>query len=198
MTTAEGVAGIVLAAGEGVRFGSAKQLAELGGRPLLEYPLAVLASAPLERRLVVLGCEADRVMESVDLHGCEPVLCEGWEEGQARSLACGIEAAGEADAVLVLVGDQPGVTPDAVARVLDARGEPGLAVRATYGGSPGHPVLLERELFGEILALKGDAGARLVLDRLKEGVVEVPCDDVASGLDVDTSEDMERAVNAWE
>lgn len=188
-----GVTGLVLAAGAATRFGSPKQLATREGRPLLEHSLAALAAAPLDRRLVVLGAEADRIRAQVDLHGCEVVVCEDWAEGQARSLACGVAAADGAEAVLVLLGDQPGVTAEAIERVLAARGAPALAVRATYGGAPGHPVLLERPLLGRVRELQGDVGARVLLEGRGELVREVACDDVGSGRDIDTAEDLREA-----
>src|SRR3954452_20722951 len=134
------IAGIVLAAGAGTRFGGRKQLAELDGRPLLEHALEAMESAPVARRLVVLGADADEIRAGVDLHGAEPVVCEDWAEGQAASLRAGVAALGaDCDAALVVLGDQPRISPDAVARVVAARGDGALALRATYGDVPGHP-----------------------------------------------------------
>ncbi len=182
------MAGIVLAAGGGSRFGAAKQLASLRGRPLLEHSLATLAAAPVERRIVVLGAEAERIRDGVDLQGAEPVICADWAQGQARSLAAGIAAAGDAAAALIVLGDQPLISPVAVERVIAARDGDALAVRATYDGMPGHPVLLERELFGAALALEGDAGARALFSGREDAVLEVPCEDLGSAVDVDTVE----------
>jgi CTP:molybdopterin cytidylyltransferase MocA len=186
------VAGIVLAAGGASRFGRAKQLAPFRGRFLLEYPLATLAAAPVDRRIVVLGAEAERILEQVDLQGAEPVVCADWAEGQARSLAAGIAAAGDAGAALIMLGDQPGVSPAAAERVLGARDGEALAVRATYDGDPGHPVLIERELFPAALALKGDTGARALFAGREAALVEVPCDDLGSAADVDTVEALRK------
>lgn len=182
------VAGIVLAAGGASRFGGAKQLAPLLGRPLLEHSLATLAAARVDRRFVVLGAEAVRIREEVDLHGAEPVVCADWAQGQARSLAAGIAAAGDAGAAMIILGDQPLVSPAAIERVIAARDGGALAVRATYEGKSGHPVLLERELFGEALALEGDAGARALFSGRGDAVLEVPCEDLGSAVDVDTIE----------
>ncbi|MSO42009.1 MAG: nucleotidyltransferase family protein, partial [Solirubrobacterales bacterium] len=182
------IAGIVLAAGGGSRFGGPKQLATLRGRPLLEHSLAALAASSVDERFVVLGAEADRIRTEVKLQGAEPVISQRWAEGQASSLTAGIRAAGEAGAVVVILGDQPLVSPEAVERVIAARGPGVLAVRATYSGAPGHPVLLERELFGRALGLTGDEGARVLLGELGESLHEVACDDLGSGVDVDTAE----------
>jgi CTP:molybdopterin cytidylyltransferase MocA len=181
------IGGIVLAAGAATRFGSPKQLADLHGRPLLEHALRAMARAPVDRAVVVLGAEADEVVRVVDLNGVEPVFCERWEEGQSASLACGLAALADCDAVVVTLGDQPRLPPEAIARVIAARSE-AAAVRATYGGEPGHPVLLERELFDRLRDVTGDHGARNVL--LSAATIEVPCDDLGGGDDVDTPQQL--------
>jgi CTP:molybdopterin cytidylyltransferase MocA len=181
------IAGLVLAAGAGTRFGGGKQVAELEGRPLLEHVLRTMDSAPLDRVVVVLGARADEVLAAVDLHGAEPLVCERWEEGQSASLACGLAELADAEAVVVVLGDQPRLSVEAIERVVGGR-EDEPAVRATYGGRPGHPVLLSRQFFSHLRDLAGDRGARSVLD----GAVirEVPCDDLGGGEDVDTPEDL--------
>ena len=183
------IAGLVLAAGAARRFGAPKQLAHLDGRPLLEHVLGSMSSAPLDRTIVVLGAHAEVILESVDLHDAEPVLCPDWEEGQAASLRAGLLAAAEAEAVVVALGDQPLLSARAVARVLAARGPGFEAVRAAYDGRPGHPIVLERALFPRVAALRGDAGARELLTGAS--VRETPCDGLGRPDDVDTPEDLE-------
>ena len=178
------IGGIVLAAGAGTRFGGAKQLASLDGRPLLEHALPAMAAAPVGRMLVVLGAGAEEVAARVDLHGAEPVFCERWEEGQAASLATALAELEDAEAAVVLLGDQPRVAADAIRRIIAGRGRGAAAVRATYGGEPGHPVLLEGELFDRLRNVSGDHGARNVL--LSVNTRHVPCDDLGGGEDVDT------------
>ena len=177
------IAGIVLAAGAGTRFGGVKQLAELDGVPLLQHALRAMAAAPVNRRLVVLGAEAEDVLAAIDLGGAQAVVSERWEEGQAASLASGLAEADDADAVVITLGDQPRVPTEAIRRVIASRdGYP--AVRATYDGRPGHPVLIERELFASLRDVTGDHGARNLL--MSVGTREVPCDDLGGGEDVDT------------
>jgi molybdenum cofactor cytidylyltransferase len=193
-----GVAGVVLAAGEGRRFGGGKQLADLDGRPLLEHALASSAAVGLEPRMVVLGATADRILATVELHGHEVVVCPDWHEGMAASLRAGVSAAraAGADAILVTLGDQPLVGAEAIARVLNARGGPdgtSRAIRASYDGVPGHPALLESSVFDALLALQGDEGARGVFK--SAGTHLVACEDVAVPTDVDEVGDLE-AVSA--
>jgi molybdenum cofactor cytidylyltransferase len=148
---------VVLAAGEGRRFGGAKQLAPLHGRPLLEHALD--AARALPRVVVVLGARADEVRAGADLAGCEVVVCHGWAEGLGASLRTGLQAAGDAERVVVLLGDQPGVTREAVLALAAA---PGPVARAVYPDGPGHPVMLERDALAT-LDPRGDAGARALL-----------------------------------
>ena len=185
------IAGLVLAAGASHRFGAPKQLAQLDGRPLLEHVLRAMAAADLDRLVVVLGSQADEVLARVDLHGAEPVLCGRWAEGQSASLACGLAhlAPESPAAVVVALGDQPLLSPEAVRRVVAAL-DGGSAARATYDGRPGHPVVIEASLLPELRDVTGDVGARALLQRA--GVREVTCDDLGGGADVDTPGELAR------
>jgi CTP:molybdopterin cytidylyltransferase MocA len=178
------IGGLVLAAGAGERFGGPKQLAELAGRPLLEHVLIAMAAAPLDRLAVVLGAHADEVVAGVPLHGAAAEVCEDWREGMGASLRTGVAALAACDAIVIALGDQPLLSPEAVARVVDGRGDGALAVRATYDGVPGHPVLVEKALFGVLAEVKGDVGARTVLDDAP--LRSVACDGLGRPDDVDT------------
>ena len=182
------IGGLVLAAGAATRFGAPKQLADLDGVPLLEHSLRTITTGPVGRVVVVLGSGADEILGAVDLHGAEPRVCTRWDEGQSASLACGLAELADCEAVVVTLGDQPRVSPDAIRRVIAARNG-AAAVRATYGGNPGHPVLLERELFEPLRNVTGDKGARNLL--LSVQVLDVPCDDLGGGEDVDTPAELD-------
>jgi molybdenum cofactor cytidylyltransferase len=182
------IGGLVLAAGAATRFGAPKQLAELDGVPMLEHSLRTMAAAPIGRVVVVLGSGADEIVGAVDLHGADPLVCARWDEGQSASLACGLAELADCEAVVVTLGDQPRASPDAIRRVIGARNG-AAAVRATYGGNPGHPVLLERELFEQLRNVTGDKGARNLL--LSVQVLDVPCDDLGGGEDVDTPAELD-------
>jgi nicotine blue oxidoreductase len=177
------VPGLVLAAGEGRRFGGPKQLAALEGRPLLAHVVAV-ALATLDPVVVVLGARAAEVRAGVDLRGARVVECADWAEGMSASLRCGLRALPDTSAaVLVLLGDQPRVTPEVVRAVLAA----GAPARAAYAGVPGHPVLLDAALAAGAGTLRGDAGFR---DRLA-GVTLVECGELCDPTDIDTRADLE-------
>jgi molybdenum cofactor cytidylyltransferase len=182
------IGGLVLAAGAATRFGAQKQLAELDGAPLLEHALRAMRAAPVGRVVVVLGSAADEIAARVNLHGAEPLLCARWEEGQSASLACGLAELAECEAVVVTLGDQPRVSPDAIRRVIAGRNGAS-AIRATYNAEPGHPVLLERDLFEPLRDVTGDKGARNLL--LSVPVRDIPCDDLGGGEDVDTRAELD-------
>jgi CTP:molybdopterin cytidylyltransferase MocA len=179
------IAGLVLAAGPGSRFGEqAKLLADLAGRPLLEHAVRAQCAVPeLERVVVVLGARARELLETVDFDRAETVVCDRWREGQGASLRRGAHALAGADKVLVTLGDEPLVTPALIARFVDE--PPG--TRAVYGGRPGHPVVLGRTHLRDIAELRGDHGARHLL----QGGRTIECGHLGSGRDVDTPEDLE-------
>jgi CTP:molybdopterin cytidylyltransferase MocA len=187
------IGGVVLAAGGASRFGSPKQLAELDGVPLLQHAVdAMLAVPAIDPVVVVLGAEAQRVREAVDFGEAQIAVCGDWAEGMAASLRCGVEAVGDRDWVILTLGDQPRVTPQVIAAVMDhADAAPSgtAAVRATYDGVPGHPVALGRAILPHVAALSGDVGARELLGHATVRTFEAArlCDPT----DVDTPEELE-------
>jgi molybdenum cofactor cytidylyltransferase len=187
------IGGVVLAAGGASRFGSPKQLAELDGHPLLQHAVdAMLAVPAIDPVVVVLGAEAPGVRDAVDFGDAWTVECADWQEGMAASLRCGVEAVGDCEWVLVTLGDQPRVTPQVIAAVMDhAESAPAgtTAVRATYDSVPGHPVALGRAILPQVAALSGDVGARELLGHATVRTFEAArlCDPT----DVDTPEELE-------
>jgi molybdenum cofactor cytidylyltransferase len=184
------IAGVVLAAGEGSRFGGPKQLAELDGRPLLEHVLASVAAVPaIERYVLVLGAHASEIQAAIDPRGAEVVLCNDWADGQAASLRAGLSAVADLSAAVILLGDQPGITPAAIEAVL-AHFDGTRPLRAVYDGAPGHPVVLQRQLVREAMELQGDIGARELLENARALRVEVG--HLCEPADVDTPADLDR------
>jgi molybdenum cofactor cytidylyltransferase len=185
------VAGLILAAGEGARFGAeSKLLADLNGRPVIEHAIAAQCSVTeLDRVVVVLGAQAERILGAVDLMRAEQVICQDWHKGQAASLRAGmtllVEEAG-ASRVVVTLGDEPLIGTATVARFA---AEPA-GTRAVWHGRPGHPVVLGPDHLEAIRALAGDQGARGLL----RDAVEIECAEMGgAGVDIDTPEDLEAA-----
>jgi CTP:molybdopterin cytidylyltransferase MocA len=175
-------AGLVLAAGEGRRFGGPKQLAPLDGRPLIEHALAALAG--LDRVVVVLGAYAGDVRRGADLGAAEVVVCDDWAEGMSASLRAGLAALRAEDEVVIVLADQPFITAAVVERVRAVRGP---AARAVYGGEPGHPVVVRAPLLERAGELRGDAGFRELLGE----AAAVDCSELADPRDIDTRDDLE-------
>lgn len=184
------IAGVILAAGEGRRFGGPKQLAPLGGRPLIEHALEAMREADsIDRIIVVLGARAEEIRAGADLDDAEVVVAEDWREGMSASLRAGIRAANGADAAMITLADQPLISSRSFAAVLGVAASGAVAARATYACQPGHPVLIRSALFAEVAQLRGDGGARELLDRV--GVRTVECGRFGRPDDVDTAADLE-------
>lgn len=186
--TRERVAGLLLAAGAGRRYGMPKALVTVDGRLLVERGLATLREAGCDPVVVVLGAAAPQVRDAASLSGATVVDNPDWDTGMGSSLRAGLSTVDDAVAVVVLLVDTPGVTPAAVRRVATHAADAGPAALAiaTYHGEPGHPVLLGRDHWAGVAALAtGDVGARRYLAAHPDQVTRVPCEDVADGTDLD-------------
>jgi nicotine blue oxidoreductase len=192
--TAGPVVGLLLAAGEGRRLGGRpKALLVHRGRPLVEHAVGVLRAAGLARVHVVLGAAADAVRERADLDGCVLVDNPDWEQGMGSSLRAGLASltGTGARAALVSLVDQPGIGPEAVARVLAALRDGTSLASAAYDGVRGHPVLLgSAHWTGVAAAATGDRGARGYLREHEREIALVECGDVARPHDIDTAADL--------
>ena len=176
------MAGIVLAAGAGTRFGMPKVLAHEGR--WLRTAVSALADGGCDDVIVVLGAAVVEVPAPA-----RAVVADDWAHGLSASVRAGIAAAGDAETVVLHTVDTPDIGAAAVRRVLDAsRAGTGGMARAVYDGRRGHPVAIARRHLAALReSLSGDEGARPFL-RGREDVTAVECGDLASGRDVDVSD----------
>jgi molybdenum cofactor cytidylyltransferase len=187
------VAAVVLAAGSSTRLGQPKQLAPIAGRPALSYALDALRASRVDRIVLVLGHAADEIAAALDLTGITVVRNDAYAEGQSTSVIAGVKALGDdVGAALMVVGDQPliaSTTVDAIVRAYEETGGP--CIVPLYEGEWGNPVLLARATWPLLDNLKGDTGARPILRKHMDMVLEVP---VPGPLldDIDTPEDYAR------
>jgi molybdenum cofactor cytidylyltransferase len=190
-----GVAGLVLAAGGSSRLGRPKQLLPYGGGTLLGHVLDTARACAFDQLVVALGGAADEVVETVDLTGAEVVVNEGFGAGCSSSIAAAMGAVdARCDALVLLLGDQPGVRPETVAALLDARGGAPLTV-CRYADGRGHPFAFGRSVFAQLASLHGDKAVWKLLERRAGEVVEVPVPGPVPP-DVDTWEDYEAVLAA--
>jgi len=177
MTTA----GLVLAAGAGVRFGGPKAPFVLDGERLVDRAVRVMCGAGCEPVVVVLGAWVGEVPDAV------VVVNDEWSEGMGSSLRTGLSALeleAYVDSVIVTLVDLPGLTADGVRRLLES---PASIVAATFDGERGHPVKFAREHWAEVITVaRGDEGARRFLAG-RSDVVRIEIGDVATGADMDTN-----------
>ncbi|MEU4107823.1 nucleotidyltransferase family protein [Streptomyces sp. NPDC048208] len=190
------VAGLLLAAGGGRRLGGRpKALLRHDGALLVERAARALREAGCTRVHVVLGAGAEEVRAHAELSECELVDNPGWDAGMGSSLRVGLHSLADTDArgALVSLVDQPGIGPEAYARVLDSFTCETSLASAAYDGRRGHPVLLgSAHWAGVAAAAQGDQGAREYLRRHSAEIRLVECGDVAEPYDIDTGADLGR------
>jgi molybdenum cofactor cytidylyltransferase len=185
--------GLVLGAGGSRRLGQPKQLLPYGDTTLLGHVVGVARACPFHQLIVAIGGAADDVRAQVDLTGAEIVINDAYGAGCSSSIAAALGAIDERCELLVLMlGDQPGVTPTTVETLLAGRSDSPLAV-CRYDEGRGHPLAFGREVFGELSHLHGDKGVWRLLDERADDVVEVPVPGPIP-LDVDTPEDYQAVL----
>ena len=179
------VCGLVLGAGGSRRLGRPKQTLPVRDGTLLGHVVGVARDCGFDQLIVTIGGAADEVRAHVDQRGAEVVVNDAYGEGCSSSIAAAVAAVHErCDVLVLMLGDQPGVTADTVHALLAGRGDAELAV-CRYDDGRGHPIAFARSMFGALANLHGDRGVWRLVD---QGAEDVP---VAGPipLDVDTPED---------
>jgi CTP:molybdopterin cytidylyltransferase MocA len=188
------ISALVLAAGEGTRFGGTKQIEILRGKPLVQHAVDAAAAAGVDEIVVVLGHDALRVRDALELPTrSKYVINHRYADGQSTSLAAGLGALDPAsEAAVIMLADQPGIEARHVTALVSAfaEGKPEVA-RIRFRDAPG-PALLARSVWDEAAGLEGDTGARALFDARPARVRWVALDEDAP-VDVDRQEDLGRA-----
>jgi molybdenum cofactor cytidylyltransferase len=185
---------ILLAAGGSKRLGHPKQLLQYRGRTLLRHALDIALTSHAARVTVVIGAYPDRMR--AELTGLPVHIVENadWESGMGRSIRAGLAAtlaAGPTDGVLIMVCDQPAVSPPLLDSLIDRHAQTAAPIIAcSYGGTLGVPALFDRCTFAELAQLPDAAGARSLIQRYTSRVIEVPFPE--GEWDVDTPDDQLR------
>ena len=200
--TSSAIHALVLAAGSGTRFGGRKLLARWHGGTMLEAALGTALNAPVAGVTLVSGQDRDEIEQLArafaQRHEAAERLAivhaDNHRDGLSASLKAGIASLpASAEAVFVFLGDMPKIPPHVPALLIQALADPDLAAAIpVHDDLAGHPVLMRRELFPEIMALSGDIGAKPVLARYTARTAFVPAGDAGVLIDIDRPEDIAR------
>ena len=184
------ISGILLAAGAGSRFGGEKLLHPLeDGVAIAAHAARNLLAATPEVIAVVRWGDFP-LYDMLEQEGCQVTMFQGAARGMGASLAHGVAQARGADGWVIALADMPGIAPDTIKRVIAALEEGASIAAPVHKGERGHPVGFGAQLRDELLALDGDQGARAVVERHREAVNLVECDDPGILLDIDRKSDL--------
>ena len=177
------VGAIILAAGRSTRMGEAKQLLRLGENSVLGKTLENVRTAGVDEVVLVLGFSAETIRQQLPISaidGLKIVVNQHYEKGMASSLREGLSALDpQTDAALIVLADQPFVRPETLDQIIDRhRCSNAQILIPLYKGFRGNPVLLDRSVFPEVMALDGDVGCRAIFGSHSEGIVKVEVNDV--------------------
>ena len=189
------VTGLVLGAGASRRLGRPKQLLAFGTGTMLVHVVGVARDCRFEQTIVAIGGSADEVRARVELDGTDVVVNEAFGSGCSSSIAAALAVVDPRCQCLVLMlGDQPGVSADTVATLLAGRGDAPMAV-CRYGDGVGHPFAFAREAFEGLAGLHGDKGVWRLLDERRAGDVAEVAIEGPVPRDVDTAADYEAVLH---
>ena len=186
----DGLYAVVLAAGASTRFGSAKQLVRVAGRPLLHTAVTRASEVTGHALIVVLGAGAAELAPLLRHSPGSVLVNQDWREGLASSIRAAVtRLPATCSGVMLVLADQAAVTTDDLKRLAGTwRKQPHYIAAALYGGRAGVPAIFPRSTFRELSELRGDVGARALLRRNSDRVLRVPMPSAA--LDIDTPEDL--------
>lgn len=191
------VGAIILAAGKSTRMGEPKQLLRLGERTVLGQTLENIRDSGVDEIVLVLGSSEETIRQQIPASTFEElkvVVNPDYGQGMASSLRAGLSAASpQIDAALIVLADQPFIRPETFRHIVDRyRRSDAEIMIPTYKGFRGNPVLLDRSVFPEVMALSGDIGCRAIFGSHLDGIVKVEVEDVGILLDIDNKDDYER------
>jgi molybdenum cofactor cytidylyltransferase len=185
------IAGLILAAGESSRMGRDKALLTYRSKTFLESVIETLRAAGIERIAVVLGHHADEIRRAVNLEGVEWAVNPDYRSGQTSSLQAGLRAlaADSPEAVVLCLVDHPAVSAETVRKLVTAFRDSGAPIAIPVQKlQRGHPVVISRDLFDELLGLDVDEGANIVIRKHRERIRFIEVEDPGVLLDVDDAE----------
>jgi len=190
------ITAIVLAAGESKRFGRNKLIEPLLGKPMIRWTVEAAVNSIVDEVIVVLGFEAHKVRRVIEDLPCKFILNKNYSAGMSSSVKLGVkQVAGKSEAVVIIPGDCPLIDENSINKVIEAFREKCLPiVIATYGGRRGHPILISRELFDEVMKISEKTfGLKYVIKKYESKIFHVEVDNPGILLDIDNPEDLREA-----
>ena len=185
---------VILAAGMSSRMGEAKQLLRLGQNTLLDQVVEIVRGSRAHEIVLVLGHQAETIQKQLAIKNLKIVINESYQQGMGTSLRMGLASLSpETTAALIVLADQPFVRAETLDQLIDHYEQSGAQIAIpVYKGFRGNPVLLDRSVFPEVMALTGDIGCRAIFGNHLEGIIKVPVQDIGILLDLDTKGDVEK------
>lgn len=184
------IVGLLLAAGAATRFGSDKLQHNLPHGVAIAVQAARHLQSAVSRLVAVVRPGSDLLADTLKQENCEIVVCPNAAEGMGASLACAVRAAGRADGYLVALGDMPFVRPSSISAVRDALAGGAALAAPFWRARRGHPVGIAGEFFDELIALRGDEGAKALLAANSGRLLKIPVGDPGVIRDIDTPADL--------
>lgn len=189
LNTTKNCAVIILAAGQSSRLGKPKQLLKYQNKTLLQHAIDTAKQSSVQSIIVVLGSSAEIILNKVDTSGTHLVKNADWQNGMASTIGCGVRALlaldSTIDSAILMVCDQPFVTSDLLNSLIEKQKETSRPIIASqYGNTIGTPALFYKLFFAELMALKGDNGAKKIIMQHNDLLVTVPFS--RGSIDIDT------------
>lgn len=193
------ISGVILAAGSSSRMKDLKPLLPFRGKPLLEGIIATALHSELDRIVVVLGHEADRIVRKIDFSGVGLVINENFGAGQSSSMQVGLkEVRADSRAVVFLLADQPLISVETINHLIRSyRHSPADIIAPGSAERKGNPVLFSRSLFPEIMKISGDRGGRALFSMFRETIRYLELSKDSLFFDLDTPEDYEKLIKDY-
>ena len=199
MSSSEKIGVVILAGGASTRLGEPKQLLEYEHKNLLQRTIDAAVSSTVSTVVIVLGANADQISREIDRSGINVIINTEWEEGMASSVRNGLNEllfiSPSIDAVILVVCDQPYISSEIINALINKQKETNKRiVTCNYGDTFGPPALFHKSLFHELMSLKGDVGARKIIQHHSDNVATVSF--TKGNIDIDTKEDYNALKNS--
>jgi molybdenum cofactor cytidylyltransferase len=193
-----GWSALILAAGAGRRFGSAKLLADLAGVPVIRRTVEAVSAQGFAEVIVTTGEHHRAIAEALGGLDCRLVPVPDWAEGMAASLRTGVGALDpDAHGVCVFLGDMPLVPAQLSGELARLASAAGYGARPMVSGQPGHPACFTGAALADLMQLSGDSGAGELLKRRGGQVAYLETEASGALLDIDAPEDLAAMVDEW-